>query len=468
MKRIPTSLLSLIALAIALVACVATQLPGIRQSLVYGERFTWNAYPVPGNVRDVVTSNVALSGSEDTRLNYVTRLSSAGQLVWETAPMIAPENKPVVALSVDAVIVAFNNQLTALALSDGKLLWEAKLMGRMGFCDTCLVIAGDRVVAYSDKALEGFDLATGKGVWAQRVPRNVPTVQWAGEGLAVVLPQTINVYRPADGEIGLQIPVQCEGAQQAGMPRDTSPILLGERGSDNFYVRLDTCVQRWGLKEGKRLWDVAFEKDTLGRLGNFKGVLRREQTEMIQAGVHVFVSTGESAQQKSPRGLVMIDAESGVARQLATSDDHYLIPAALSNDQVLVRAKHFRGATFDELWAIDIQTGKTTWRFQSEQLAEWDVLPVQAAQGIALVQFGERETTRQVKPFLTRAVRSDAVVQFLNPQTGAATAQPLRMELADANWVEAVVDTTASTLFLNFGTLYAIDLNTLNSLYRWP
>ncbi len=469
MKRIPTGLLALIAIAVVLVACITSQIPGIRQSLVYGERFTWNIYPVMASARDIVTSNVALSGSEDTRLNYVTRLSGSGQLLWETSPMVAPENKPIVALSSDAVLVAFNTQLTALTVHDGQKLWDAKLAGRMGFCDTCLTIAGDRVIAYSDKALEGFDLATGKRIWSQRIPRNVQTLQPAGAWLAVALPQTINVYQPADGKIALQIPVQCDGAQRPGMPRDMSPIMLGSLGNDDFYVRLGTCVQRWNVREGKRLWDVAFDKDMLGRLGNFKGVLRRKQTEMIQAGSHVFVSTGESLQQKSPRGLVVIDADSGTARLLVTSDDHYLLPVAHINDQVLVRAKHFRGGTFDELWSIDIQTGKTIWRFQSEQLAEWEVISAQTAQGIAVVQFGTRETTQQVKPFLARAVRSDAAVQFLDPRTGAATEQqPLRMELADANWIETAMDTSASTLFLNFGTLYAIDLKTLGRLYQWP
>ena len=471
MKRIPTGLLGLTAIALALVACITSQVPAIRQSLIYGERFIWNVHALPGSTRDVVVGNVALSGSEDTRLNFVTRLSSNGQLLWETPSMIAPENKPVIALSADVVIVAFNTQLTALAAHDGAAQWSVKLSGRMGFCDTCLLIVGDRVVAYSDKALEGFDLATGKRIWSQRIPRNVPILQPAGAWLAVALPQTINLYQPADGKVALQIPAQCEGSPRAGLPRDISPILLGNAGNNDLFVRLDTCVQRWDLQAGKRAWDVAFSKDKLGQLGNFKGFLRRKQSEMAQAGAHVFVSTGESLQQKAPRGLMVIDTASGEARSLVTSDEHYLIPIATVGQDVLVRVKQFRGATFDELWSINIATGKRNWLFKPDKLSDWDVLVTPSAQGLslALIQFGSRDTTEQVRPFLTRAIRSDVVVQVLNPQTGTPTElAPVRMQLADANWIEATQDASVSTLFLNFGTLYAIDLKTLERAYQWP
>lgn len=373
---------------------------------------------------------------------------------WESAPMGDSGNSWVLAYDAEMIYVADGARLLGLGRADGGLRWEAPLSDRIFYngCRDCLRAVDGVVVALSDDGvIQAFRGASGAPLWSVRLrettrqlvvfddlvgaPDARPNANDATAGLYF--------YNIADGSPARTIEPACNRSDGSweDHPHYYDPIYVTPDG-DGLYWLLDSaaCLVRANASGIAAVPPVYLPKDFSASSSNA-----------------VFV-TDDALYLSDRNQLVAVDA--GGARVLFETEDYELRPIAARGNTLLIQARRWRGSTRYELWAIDLTSGARRWErilsgddppdgpFDS---GDWALEIV--GEALALVeQLDDPEELRY---------------ELINLNDGTSRASmPVAVDDPDGNLRGTLFG--RNTVFLANDELYAVELSSGQTLYRWP
>ncbi len=269
----------------------------------------------------------------------------------------------------DKIIVVDHLRVTAIALSDGGVLWQASLLveaegGRDG-----LRVAGQHIaVLLRDGTTQVLDLASGRTVWAHKAtppPRELVgagdlLLQFGNVGRGRRARREIEVVDITTGALvhGLVPRCSTHSIIPANEPSPGEPLLLSPDGHELylFYGINRACVERWNLRTGELVWQINRQADKT-QLGKLRG-----DTRLLLSEDRIFYTAADEA-------VYGIDRATGELRQVVGDHDSHLVPELRQDNLLLVSAtpaweqQDCKRAKSCSLWAVDLAKGTVLWRY---------------------------------------------------------------------------------------------------------
>lgn len=248
-----------------------------------------------------------------------------------------------------------HNRLTALRRDNGNKAWgEAVLTSEIADrCKRCLQAAGGAVVVLTkDGVLQGISASQGTAMWSLRFKGVALQIYPVGKDVAVVdmgTPKVHSVLAQIDAQTGKQKAAWL--GDTPGELRFHQPIVIDENQNALYHLFAyfePLTLQKWQLSPAKKLWRVGTgARPGVRHLG--------EESEVLLGEKDVFFSTD--------RAVYRVEKKTGAVHKLMETEEGEIALKALAQGTLLVQYKTEMIGGKHELWGIDAQTGKQTWRY---------------------------------------------------------------------------------------------------------
>jgi hypothetical protein len=359
--------------------------------------------------------------------------------------------------------------LYAYHASDGTLIWQAALADKLDYCEGCLTVRGDRVVALTqDYTLQAFDTESGASAWQRRLDGYTKGFTLA-DGAVWVIDKTGDGYGLlllglADGKVQRQIVPECKGEEDYMLSsmHSVSTFLLdpgpsaatSSRSVYLFYGWSPGCVERWTAPFAGMAWQTA----------NKNGYSPSEEFSTLATADTLFFSAGNN--------LWAAEKATGKVRVLFAGGDYNLVALAFEQGVLIVRTKRMRGTEQFGLWGVDPAGGETLWQYTVENGA-----PIDPPDKIAGLVDGDQSawTWRiiggQMVLMIFQADPNQLAFQTVNPKDGTVMAEKTIALKVDGDfyvpptivaWQDPVVWLLADTKLL------AVDTVAMSVKFSYP
>jgi outer membrane protein assembly factor BamB len=312
--------------------------------------------------------SVAYDSSAGTDL--LVRLSPANRrVVWRGKTFKDLSAIRAIAAGEDRFFTAEGDELHAYSAADGSPLWQAKLSDQLGYCDGCLSVGGDRVIALTqDYVIQAFDAGTGDPAWRRRMDGYTAGFSIA-DGAVWVIDKADDAYgllllSLGDGTVQRQIVPECrreDGLWSNGVNASSKFVLdpvpsvaSPDRSIYLLYAWSPSCVERWSESTGAMVWQT----------GDKDGYSPSEDYATLVTADTLFFSTEGN--------LWAADKATGKIRALAQGGDYYLVPLALEQGTLIVRTERRRGSRQYGLRGMDPAQGEILWQYTIDKGAPLD------------------------------------------------------------------------------------------------
>jgi outer membrane protein assembly factor BamB len=419
-----------------------------------GQRLVWHspiALDSDSNEPDMLVISRNYAHNSDTLAYYSPDKQS---FRWESAPLGEQGNGWLVVTNGTTIFVADTARLFAINRSDGKTLWEITMSDEISYsiCSDCLQAFPDTVVALpSDGVLQAFDAATGQLRWNVRL-REATRQLVQIDGLVGAIDSraedtseaALFLYNPQSGDLVRSIEPVCQQSADSyeDRPHFYDPFISDGRGGLYWLMDSASCLQRIDAANGNVSWQALVE--------DFNGGLTAKNT-LFSDDNSLYVSDGEE--------LTLISAQ-GESRRLLVDEDYNLYPLAARSGTLLAFAERTRGSRRYEIWAINSSDGARRWAYVlqgddplEELFDTGDFAANIVGESVVLVeQKEEPETIEYVR---------------LNLADGSEQARTA-LTVEDAGDYMRGALWGRGTLWLAIDELYAVDLASGATTYRWP
>jgi hypothetical protein len=215
------------------------------------------------------------------------------------------------------------------------------------------------------------------------------------------------------------------------------------------------CVQVWNVAGRQMVQEIVMEGTTLP--SDFREY-DQEQLKAIRVEEKLYFSANQKMGNEEQGAIISLDTTDGRWQAVAPTPDYDLIPLAVVDNLLIVRATRSRGTPRSELWGLDLVSGEQRWQYVlqaqrwfkeagSEPAWDWRLTP----HGLVVLQFFSDP--------------DQLVVEKLEPQTGVSSGQntiPLEDDfLTGIAWSD-------DDAWLAIRKIYALDLATSSLSYTWP
>lgn len=275
------------------------------------------------------------------------------------------------------IYVNDGDKLGAFNADTGATAWQVSLSSAPpNACETCVRLIGDAVVSFGrDGTLQGFDAASGKGMWTKRLdPFQGRPLDATGriahiEAISATRPglgYALNVLDPATGGVKVRVDAACQiGTNTRSSPRGADQFRFSPSGDAVYAVITDSagdnsgCVQKYDLATGRQAWSTVFK-----RADNFPSAIASWVS--IMASPNALYVSNESGDAPT---VNVIDAATGKARRfnLDKQYSYKLIDVAPKETEdkgtLLLQAKPKFDSQRTEVWGVDAATGARRWQF---------------------------------------------------------------------------------------------------------
>jgi outer membrane protein assembly factor BamB len=403
------------------------------------------------------------SDAETYALTYVDAVSST--IRWQSPPLKEWYSAQVLP-SGGVIYVNDETKLLALNQADGQVLWQTSLADKLSpSCSTCLKLLDNALVALvQGGTVQGFNAQNGQLLW-QKTLNFEPGSRLLAAGHQLIIfdrtPDNRNnfmvVVNPANGETTAELTIpECSGTTF-----DLHHPLLYDESRGRLYVISGNiigpaCVQVWDIAGQKMAQEIVF--DGLSLPSDFSEFVS-DQTKALLAGDKLYFAAHQAVVSGDGPGVVVsLNLADGTWQALAPSPDYKLIPLAVSDDLLVMRAIRTRGTERSELWALDPAAGQPRWQYVlqaprwykepgSQPAWDWHI----SAAGLSVLQiFNDPD---------------QMTIETLNPQTGVSAGQKT-IPLDDNYFTDIVWTHDAAWVALR--NIQKVDLRTGTLSYTWP
>jgi LSD1 subclass zinc finger protein len=421
---------------------------------------TGDAHLIPA-ASDAPPDVAVLTRNRDDSSIAVAVLDGAQpDLRWRGARMADDDYSAPILANGDLVYTVSKTRLLALKRADGTTAWEASLTDELqSSCDTCFrLLAGQVVALTKDGTLQAIDAQSGKRAWTARA-KNVPNDLLAINGQPAFLDGeggdwAVNLFDPTTGKARTLTPT-CESDVTTESLNFTS-LVVAREDSPSFYVAFgtfQTCLQKWDVTTGKMTWQAKLE-DSLSTYHTYP------------------LLTDKDLYLSNDGNVLAVGTDKGESRSLADEADYDLVPLAVQDNVLLVRAKRTRGTTQYEIWGLDPQTGQHLWEHSLEQAAPLD--PPDESSG--LISEGDSVWTWHVTSagLIVLQIHSaphQVILETLNVETGVSSGQKTVALNFDTPFLgpPQVFGWTPDAVWLVVeDTVLGVDASAGKIFYRWP
>ncbi len=356
----------------------------------------------------------------------------------------------------EAIYYAAGDRLLALSRDDGATLWEGNLSDVVwSHCPACMGHVGDRVfVLTADYVLQSFDQAGEGEAWSLRLNH----VRASYEGFrvfgddVVVVDRTapdgstwaVQIVDAANGYVARTLAPACPQADERPY-FDPDQLFFEGGGGQNRAIFLYECrhtgyVQSRDLSTGAVVWEASLPEE-----------VNTSYDSAIVGRDDLYLLSGEE--------LFAISLSDGSMQELPVSDPDYdLVLLEEWGDELLAWARRTRGSTHYELWGLS-PAGEHLWSYDltssyepatPTDLSDWAYRFT--VDGLLLIEV--KEEPERISALL------------LDPKTGEVLNQTV-LELDYASLDGLAWGRDAAYVTSN-GTVYAVDLETLEISKVWP
>jgi outer membrane protein assembly factor BamB len=424
------------------------------QGAAPGNRIVWRA-PIALDSDTREPEMLLISRNYDRGGDSIVYLSPDEQAArWESAPLGDNGSSWLVAYDSELIYVADKARLLGLGRSDGALRWEAPLSDEISYslCQGCLRAVDGVVVALSDDGvLQAFRGTSGAPLWSVRLREATRQLVVLGDmvGAPDVRPDVqdssagLYLFNIADGSPARAIEPACSQPESTweDRPHYYDPIYQSADG-DELYWLLDSarCVVRAGAS-GLSAGAPVFMPE------NFS----------VSSSNTILAADGALYLSDDDR-IVAVSADA--AREVLAIEDYSLRPLGVRGETLLVEATRRRGSSRMELWAIDLASGQRRWE---RVLAGTDNLngPYDTADWAAALVGDTVALVEQRPDAQTLAYE----LLSLSDGTSRASAT-IPVDDPDTDLRGLLV--SRATAYLVAEELYAIELSSGQTLFRWP
>lgn len=396
-------------------------------------------------------------------LTYVNTLSST--IRWESPPLKEWYSARVLQ-SPEALYTSDETKLLALNRADGKVLWQTSLADKLSpSCSNCFELLAGRLVALvQGGTVQGFNAETGQLVWNKRLNFE-PTGRLlpAGEQL-LIFDRTadsrnnlITVVDPASGDTIAEMTLSaCDGR----LFDLSHPLLYNQNRGELYMISGNiigpACVQVVDIAGQQISHELVFEGVALP--ADFSDFVSEQSRALLTEDYLYFSAQEQQVSGSGPGLIVKVNLSDKSWQVLPPSPDYELVPLAVTDNLLVVRATRSRGAERSELWGLDLASGQPRWQYVL-QAPRWFKEPGSGAgwdwhltpAGLAVLQISSDP--------------DQLLVEMLNPQTGVSAGQktiPLEDDyLTDIVW-------TDEAAWLALRKIHKVDLQTGTVSYTWP
>ena len=418
---------------------------------------------------DILTlTTIYPNDNSDGEKRLAALSSAAPKMLWRSEPLDKDTYYFPLLADRERVYTVSGTRLLALSRTDGTLAWEAALADRVSLntCLGCVLLLNDHVAALSDDGtLQVFDAATGQPAWSLRANQDSPRGLYALGGQLAFADQDeendgiLRVFDPGSGEAKTLKPECRYNESSASNISWYTPLYSSAPGTEFYlaYGSPDLCLQRWDAKTLTMTWEA-----------KITGESSEPDVPPLVTNDDVFLTFGTK--------VVAADAATGEVRTLADSADDELVPVAVQDNLLIVRARRTRGSTRYSLWALDKTTGERKWEFDmgtdlpldppggntgiiDDETSVWTLHPM--PDGLMVLRF------RRAADDVSHAI----FVETLDWQTGASGGQrriPLGVQTIILS-APAIVGWTNDTLWFSIEqVMMGLDTTSGQINYRWP
>jgi outer membrane protein assembly factor BamB len=355
-------------------------------------------------------------------------------------------------------------ELHAYRTADGSALWQAALPDKLGYCPECLSLRGNRVIILTqDYTLQAFDTASGEVAWSRRLAGYTKGFWVIGDIVLVIDQEAGEEYsllqlNLSNGNVYRRIAPECVGGSGFSSEHlsSSSAVLLDPDSAGSvylFYGFSTSCIERWDLASGNRVWQSINEKGFSPS---------QDYATLIAAGALYFAYDNF---------LWTTDTASGKTRLVAQVQDYEPVPLAFSDGRLIVRVKRTRGTTKFGLWGMDPAFGEKIWQRMFETGVPLD--PPDRASGLV-------DSDQSVWTF-RMAGGQMIVLEFqsqpnqlrfttLDPQNGNGTDEKtMNLKIEDDYFVPTILGWRDPVVWMAIDSkIFGIDIGAGKILYSYP
>lgn len=268
-----------------------------------------------------------------------------------------------------------DNRLRAYNINNGALLWETNLSDLINTsCTTCLQIAGQSVIVLTvDRVLQAYNLEDGEPLWDIRLKNGESYLASKGFlafddriGILDAIDEKTSykmdfyLYNASDGSLLVQLHPACSDPGQFfddEFLSTSSTVMTNPSKKNEVYFFIDAiyglCVQAWNVKQTEApLWGTVLES----------GMPQLEDISWSHTDIETAVlSSSHLYWVPSDQTVVDLDLTSGGVQKLFSEQDYDLMPLAEQGDILVLTAKRTRGSERNEIWGINLKSGKRVW-----------------------------------------------------------------------------------------------------------
>jgi len=264
---------------------------------------------------------------------------------------------------------AEEGELHAYRNADGTEIWQAGLSDELMYCDECLSVDGNRVIALTqDYVIEAFDAETGASAWERRMDGYTSGFTIVDGGLWVIDKEdggfALLQLSLADGSVQKMISPVCSRSDGgAGYGLSASSIFLfdpdpsvraAERSIYIFHGGYPGCIDRWDASTATRVWQASDDE----------GYSPSQDFAVLSAPETLYFAYQDRLWSAGKTG--------GAVRLLSEGGDYELVPLAFEQDVLILRTKRTRGTARFGLRGFDPVRGETLWDHPIENGEPYD------------------------------------------------------------------------------------------------
>ncbi len=391
--------------------------------------------------------------------------ASQKKVLWQNTDFDKDTYSAAMTSNSTTVYAANKSKLLAYNRADGKAAWQAQLSD-VPACDTCVQAIGPAVIALAkDGSLQAFDGPSGKPLWSWRL-NSTPRQLIALPNQVAAMDQEgsdthLSFFDVSTGKEVRRLSPKCVDTQNN--ESDTLAIYSSyifvdpaDQSLYMFYGSFATCVQRWDSGSGKMLWSTAVKSSSFS----------------FDSGAYP-LQTADAMYFNFDHGLVTLDKKTGTLQPLVSNAEYDILPLAVKDSTLILRAKRQRGSTRFELWGFDLTSKQVTWQLPFDNSAEPFEEPDKMAGLIDNTSpgFDAHLTSSGLSVVVAQAQPNKLTTQALNPQTGKTVGDQLSIGINTTGDFYEVPDVIGwyndYGYFVIDSRLYIINVATGDTLLHW-
>jgi ribosomal protein L7/L12 len=382
----------------------------------------------------------------------------AGKLNWKAAPLAGDGYVEALAAGPDLVYAASGTDLLAYHKSDGSLAWQVQMPDKLNYGTSTLLVTAGRVITNNvDQSIQAYDATTGSLVWSRRMAAYDRALRLMDNSLVVIdYPNSDYNYGlvfldPATGEQQNVLTPTCTHNDYSYNALGTNSGLAYDPAGNVLYLVSDAsyaCLERIDLASGQVAWQTTRDESYSFASDGFQSLMTDST---------LYFSNGND--------LLAVDKSTGTLQVLLTNPDYDLLPLAVADDKLIVRARRTRGTERFELWGVEAASGSQAWQMDLQGAAPIDP----PDEMVGLVDDTDWGWTWKLFPGGLVVVKfqgkpNQLVLETFNPADGTSQGKqtlPLNKVSGDFYSIPTVIGWQGSVAYLSLeSNIYALDVAT--------